>query len=95
MTTPSTVPTRPAPARVLTPTSSSSAPDPPDLRAAAELSPLVHGGVLVLVLEREADAGGIPRHSDHLGIREPGRFVSGPRYAQLLRDNAVKPGRRS
>lgn len=60
---------------------------PAGLRAAAELAAVTD----VLVLEREAVAGGIPRHSDHpgYGIRDLGRFVSGPRYAQLLRERAA------
>jgi len=34
----------------------------------------------VLVLDREQSAGGIPRHSDHLGygIRDLRTFISGP-----------------
>jgi len=65
---------------------------PAGLRAAADLAPNVDGQVLVL--EREAEAGGIPRHSDHLGygIRDMGKFVSGPKYARLLRDNAARAG---
>ncbi|TSD68065.1 NAD(P)/FAD-dependent oxidoreductase [Aeromicrobium piscarium] len=40
----------------------------------------------VLVVEREREAGGIPRHSDHLGygIRDRRRFISGPVYARRL-----------
>lgn len=67
---------------------------PSGLRAAAELAPRVDGEVLVV--EREKAAGGIPRHSDHpgYGIRDLGRFLSGPRYAALLRERAVKAGAR-
>jgi thioredoxin reductase len=38
----------------------------------------------VLVLEREAHAGGIPRHCDHqgFGVRDMGRLLSGPSYAR-------------
>lgn len=63
---------------------------PAGLRAAAELAPHVD----VLVLEREAAAGGIPRHSDHLGygMRDLHRFVSGPRYARILHDTALASG---
>jgi thioredoxin reductase len=38
----------------------------------------------VLVVDREAQAGGIPRHSAHqgFGLRDLRRIMSGPRYAQ-------------
>jgi thioredoxin reductase len=64
---------------------------PAGLRAATSLASTVDD---VLVLEREREAGGIPRHSDHLGygIRDLGRFMGGPRYARLLRDDAVRAG---
>jgi len=37
----------------------------------------------VVVLEREQQAGGIPRHSNHqgFGVRDVHRLMSGPRYA--------------
>ena len=38
---------------------------PAGLTAAAAVAPMVDGDVLVI--EREAETGGIPRHSDHLG----------------------------
>jgi thioredoxin reductase len=40
----------------------------------------------VLVLDREVAAGGIPRHSDHLGygVRDLHRVTSGPAYARRL-----------
>lgn len=65
---------------------------PSGLTTAAALAPLVDGQVLVL--EREADTGGIPRHSDHLGygIRDLKRFVSGPEYARRLTDTALAAG---
>ena len=65
---------------------------PSGLRAAAELAPQVDGQVLVL--ERESSAGGIPRHSDHpgYGIRDLHRFISGPKYATMLRDRALRAG---
>ena len=65
---------------------------PAGLRAATDIAPLVDGEVLVL--EREAEAGGIPRHSDHLGygIRDLGRFTTGPRYARTLRQRALAAG---
>lgn len=57
---------------------------PSGLTAAAALAPAVGGRVLVV--EREAEMGGIPRHSDHLGygIRDLRRFISGPEYARRL-----------
>ncbi len=57
---------------------------PSGLTAAAALTPHVGGDVLVL--EREAEMGGIPRHSDHpgYGMRDLKRFVSGPAYARRL-----------
>lgn len=43
-------------------------------------------GLRVLVLEREAEAGGIPRHCGHppFGLREFGRPMTGPAYARRL-----------
>lgn len=57
---------------------------PAGLRAARELAPRLGGDLLVL--EREAQAGGIPRHSAHpgYGMRDMGRFISGPAYARRL-----------
>lgn len=57
---------------------------PAGLTAAAHLAPRTAGRVLVV--EREAAAGGIPRHSDHVGygIRDLRRFISGPAYARRL-----------
>lgn len=45
-----------------------------------------HGVANVLVLEREAEAGGIPRHCGHppFGMREFGRVLTGPAYARRL-----------
>jgi thioredoxin reductase len=55
---------------------------PAGLTAAAALA----GSLNVVVLERESAAGGIPRHSDHLGygMRDMVRFLSGPAYARRL-----------
>ncbi|RZS77537.1 thioredoxin reductase [Motilibacter rhizosphaerae] len=80
--------------QVLTPAVAIIGAGPSGLRAAAELAPRVNGEVLVL--ERESVAGGIPRHSDHLGygIRDRHAFLTGPRYAQLLRDEAAAAGAR-
>ncbi len=65
---------------------------PAGLRAARGLAPRVRGDVLVL--EREARAGGIPRHSDHpgYGIRDMGRFLTGPEYARRLVRQAEAAG---
>ena len=48
----------------------------------------------VLVLEREAEAGGIPRHSDHLGygVRDLRTLLSGPAYARRLAELADAAG---
>jgi thioredoxin reductase len=53
------------------------------------------GGVpSVLVLEREAVPGGIPRHSDHLGygLRDLRTLLSGPAYARRLAELAAAAG---
>src|SRR5260370_26814222 len=57
---------------------------PAGLTAAAELAAHIDGEVRVI--EREAGAGGIPRHSDHpgYGLRDLRRFISGPAYARRL-----------
>ena len=67
---------------------------PAGLTAAAALAPQLGGEVLVL--ERENTAGGIPRHSDHIGygIRDLHTFISGPAYARRLTDNALRAGAR-
>ncbi len=46
------------------------------------------------MLEREAETGGIPRHSDHLGygIRDLRRVVTGPAYARRLTASARDAG---
>lgn len=65
---------------------------PSGLTAAAALAPQVDGEVLVL--ERESQTGGIPRHSDHpgYGMRDLHRFISGPAYARRLTESAVDAG---
>lgn len=67
---------------------------PAGLTAARTLAPKVRGEVLVL--DREATAGGIPRHSDHLGygIRDLRRVMSGPAYAAHLVAAARRAGAR-
>jgi thioredoxin reductase len=53
-----------------------------------------HGVADVLVLEREATAGGIPRHSGHqgFGLRDLHRVMSGPRYARRYLELARRAG---
>jgi len=48
----------------------------------------------VVVLEREAEAGGIPRHCGHppFGMREFGRVLRGPAYARRLVRRALAAG---
>ena len=65
---------------------------PAGLTAAIELK---RAGVRdVLVLDREREAGGIPRHSDHLGygLRDLRRVLSGPEYARRLAAGARSAG---
>ncbi|MFZ9131661.1 MAG: FAD-dependent oxidoreductase, partial [Gemmobacter sp.] len=52
--------------------------------AAAEV--LARAGRRVVVLEREAEAGGTPRHCAHspYGLREFARPMLGPSYARAL-----------
>jgi thioredoxin reductase len=67
---------------------------PAGLTAARELSRRF--AVDVLVLEREREAGGIPRHSDHTGygMRDLRRVLRGPAYARRLVDAAASAGAR-
>jgi thioredoxin reductase len=48
----------------------------------------------VLVIEREARAGGVPRHCDHtgFGIRDLRRVLRGPAYAEAWRARAIQAG---
>lgn len=48
----------------------------------------------VVVLEREVEAGGVPRHCGHypFGVRELKRVLKGPDYARTLVKNAVAAG---
>ena len=50
----------------------------------------------VLVLEREAEAGGIPRHAHHqgFGLRDLHRPLAGPAYAGRMRELALAAGAR-
>ena len=65
---------------------------PAGLSAACELRRLGVGSVLVA--EREAEPGGIPRHSWHTGygLRDLHRIMTGPAYARALADAAVAAG---
>jgi len=63
---------------------------PAGLTAARELA----GSGEVLVLERESEPGGIPRHSNHLGYgwRDLRTMLTGPAYARRLAGEAVRAG---
>lgn len=63
---------------------------PAGLTAAAGLATMVD----VLVVERERQAGGIPRHSDHpgYGMRDMTSVMSGPKYARTLVAKAEQAG---
>jgi thioredoxin reductase len=63
---------------------------PSGLAAAIELRKL--GISPVTVVEREREAGGIPRHSDHtgFGLRDLRTVLSGPRYAERYRELAAE-----
>ncbi len=65
---------------------------PAGLAAATELRR--QGIARVLVLDREAEAGGIPRHCAHspFGLREFRRLMTGPAYARRLVRTAAAAG---
>jgi thioredoxin reductase len=65
---------------------------PSGLAAAAALSDA--GAGRLVVLEREATAGGIPRHAQHqgFGLRDLRRLMSGPRYAARIAARAAAAG---
>lgn len=65
---------------------------PSGLAAATELKKL--GVESVVVLEREAEAGGIPRHCGHspFGMREFKRIYNGRQYTQRLSKRAIDSG---
>jgi thioredoxin reductase len=65
---------------------------PAGLAAATELRRLAVGQVLVV--DREQQPGGVPRHSAHTGygLRDLHRVLSGPAYARNYADAAAKAG---
>jgi len=65
---------------------------PAGLAAAATLADLGVGHVVVL--DRETEAGGVPRHCSHspYGLREFRRLMNGPRYAKALARRAISAG---
>ena len=65
---------------------------PSGLAAAIELKAL--GVRSVLVVDREAVAGGVPRHCDHtgFGLRDLRRVLSGPAYARRYVETAERAG---
>ncbi len=77
---------------VLTPAVAIVGAGPSGLRAAADLATALRGDVLVL--DRESEPGGIPRHCHHTGygLRDLRRVMTGPRYAQLLAGRAAGAG---
>ena len=65
---------------------------PAGLSAALELATRQAG--LVVVVDREADAGGVPRHCDHtgFGLLDLHRSMTGPAYARRLVSRALAAG---
>ncbi|CAA2142476.1 NAD(P)/FAD-dependent oxidoreductase [Hyphomicrobium sp. ghe19] len=65
---------------------------PAGLAAATRLKRL--GLARVVVIDRELEAGGVPRHCGHspFGMREFGRVLTGPAYARRLTDAARRAG---
>lgn len=65
---------------------------PAGLAAAVELRRV--GAGRVLAVERETEAGGVPRHTGHtgFGLRDLHRFVGGPRYAAAWVARAAAAG---
>jgi thioredoxin reductase len=65
---------------------------PAGLSAGAELARL--GAGRVVVADREATAGGVPRHSVHTGygLRDLRRLMTGPAYARALAGAALRAG---
>lgn len=78
--------------RTLTPKVAIIGGGPAGLSAAAVLGKAL--GTDALVIDREREAGGIPRHADHpgYGMRDRLRFQTGPVYARALVREAVAAG---
>jgi thioredoxin reductase len=60
----------------------------------AAATALARAGVRAIVVDREPELGGIPRHSDHLGygVREFHRMLRGPAYARAWVGRAERAG---
>jgi len=60
----------------------------------AAATALARAGVSTIVVDREAELGGIPRHTDHLGygVRAFHRLLRGPAYARAWVDRAERAG---
>ena len=60
----------------------------------AAATALAHAGARTVVVDREADVGGIPRHTDHVGygVREFHRILRGPAYARAWVARAERAG---
>jgi thioredoxin reductase len=60
----------------------------------AAATALARAGVRAIVVDREPELGGIPRHSDHLGygVREFHRVLRGPAYARAWAGRAERAG---
>ncbi|MFD0146509.1 MULTISPECIES: FAD-dependent oxidoreductase [unclassified Streptomyces] len=67
---------------------------PAGLAAAARLASAEGGRYRIEVLEREREAGGVPRHCAHggFGLSDFGRPLDGPGYARRLARAAVRAG---
>lgn len=67
---------------------------PAGLAAAARLASAEDGRYRIEVLEREREAGGVPRHCAHggFGLADLGRALDGPGYARRLARAAVRAG---
>jgi len=65
---------------------------PAGLAAAIELRRL--GATEVIAVDRESEAGGIPRHANHIGfgMRDLHRITTGPQYARRYVDLAERAG---
>ena len=64
---------------------------PAGLAAAVQLR---RSGASVIVVERDGEAGGVARHSNHLGygVRDLHRLLNGPAYAKAWTERAIDAG---